>query len=404
MSEFPSRLIEGYRAFRETRLAADAARYRLLAERGQRPEIMIIGCCDSRAAPETIFDAAPGEMFVHRNVANLVPPFEAAGGHHGTSAAIEFGVSELKVRHLVVMGHGRCGGVSAFLNGTDPASHFMGEWIALMAAATDKIEAEATDRQQAMEFASVRQSLDNLETFPFVRERVAAGALALHGAWFGIATGELKVLDPTRGAFRGGPTRALTFLEAMEDAEAEAEVGKEAANAARDDDRHDQRRRREQQQNHDVGQVGRAVGAGGDDEEADELLERGVVGDVEGDPPVHQPGDEGGDEDADEAGGERVEADAVDQRPGQRDVDGERCQAGENEATPVAKRAVVDPTAFGGHPGAHAARRFGSISLRLTSTSAIWTAFKAAPFLRLSETTHSMRPLSTVGSSRMRLM
>ncbi len=201
MSEFPSRLIEGYRSFRETRLTADAARYRLLAERGQRPEIMIIGCCDSRAAPETIFDAAPGELFVHRNVANLVPPFDEAGGHHGTSAAIEFGVSELAVRHLVVMGHGRCGGVGAFLSGAEPGGHFIGKWIALMAAAAERVDATATDRQQAMEFASVCQSIDNLATFPFVRERVAAGALVLHGAWFGIATGELKVLDPVSGAF-----------------------------------------------------------------------------------------------------------------------------------------------------------------------------------------------------------
>jgi len=201
MSEFPSRLIEGYRSFRQTRLTADAARYRLLAERGQRPEIMIIGCCDSRAAPETIFDAAPGEMFVHRNVANLVPPFEEAGGHHGTSAAIEFGVSELKVRHLVVMGHGRCGGVHAFLEGAPPGTHFVNDWIALMAAAADKIDADAADRQQAMELASVRQSIENLATFPFVGERVAAGSLLLHGAWFGIATGELKVLDPVSGKF-----------------------------------------------------------------------------------------------------------------------------------------------------------------------------------------------------------
>ena len=151
-------------------------------------------------APETIFDAAPGEMFVHRNIANLVPPFEEAGGHHGTSAAIEFGVMALAVRHLVVMGHGQCGGVAAFLGGSGPGGHFIGEWIALMAPATDKIDATA-DRQRAMEYASVRQSIENLATFPFVRERVAAGALALHGAWFGIATGELRVLDPVSGTF-----------------------------------------------------------------------------------------------------------------------------------------------------------------------------------------------------------
>jgi carbonic anhydrase len=204
MKNFPSALIDGYRSFRETRLAADAARYRRLAERGQRPQVMIIGCCDSRAAPETIFDAAPGELFVHRNVANLVPPHEAAGGYHGTSAAIEFGVRELRVRHLVVMGHGLCGGITAFLSGSSKGGDFIGQWISLMEPATKFVAedvSEAAGRQRAMEFATVRQSLANLRTFPFVNQRLADDVLSLHGAWFGIATGELLVLDQASNAF-----------------------------------------------------------------------------------------------------------------------------------------------------------------------------------------------------------
>jgi carbonic anhydrase len=204
MTEFPERLIDGYRSFRAERLPADAARYRQLAERGQRPEIMVIACCDSRSAPETIFDAAPGELFVHRNVANLIPPYDPDGAYHGTSAAIEFAVVELQVRHVVVMGHGRCGGVAAFLAGVPAGGDFIGKWISLMAPAARLVAEDTGDaaaRQQATEFASVRQSIDNLETFPFVRARLAERAITFHGAWFDIATGALMVLDRKSGRF-----------------------------------------------------------------------------------------------------------------------------------------------------------------------------------------------------------
>jgi len=163
---------------------------------------MIVGCCDSRAAPETVFDAAPGELFVHRNVANLVPPHAPDGAYHGTSAAIEYAVTALGVRHVVVMGHGRCGGVAAFLDRAQPVGDFIGKWISLIAPAEPLVVAAAeAERQQAMEFASVRLSLANLATFPFVQDRLANGSLTLHGAWFDIGSGELKVLDPATGAF-----------------------------------------------------------------------------------------------------------------------------------------------------------------------------------------------------------
>jgi len=205
MTGFPERLTSGYAAFRDGRLAADRDRYRRLAERGQRPEIMIVACCDSRSAPETIFDAAPGEMFVHRNVANLVPPFDADGHQHGTSAALEFGVTALKVRHLVIMGHGRCGGVDAFLtkrpmDGTD----FIGPWIGLLSPAAELIADDPVaefERQRALEFASIRQGIVNLRSFPWIAAAENDGALALHGAWFDIGTGELLTLDEASGAF-----------------------------------------------------------------------------------------------------------------------------------------------------------------------------------------------------------
>ncbi len=208
MAEFPERLTIGYAAFREGRLAADRDRYRRLAERGQRPEVMIIGCSDSRSAPETIFDAAPGELFVHRNVANLVPPFDADGHQHGTSAALEFGVTALKVRHLVILGHGRCGGVEAFLTATPlDGTDFIGRWIGLLAPAAELMAddpGETAARQRTLEFASIRQGLANLRTFPWIAAAESAGTLHLHGAWFDIGTGELLVLD-SAGRFAALP-------------------------------------------------------------------------------------------------------------------------------------------------------------------------------------------------------
>ncbi len=140
---FPQRLIDGYGAFTAGRLQAEQNRYRELAERGQTPEIMVIGCCDSRVSPEVIFDAGPGELFVVRNVANLVPPFETGGTYHGVSAALEFGVGVLKVKHIVVLGHAHCGGVRAYAEDAAPISpgDFIGRWMSLMAPAAEKVGA-----------------------------------------------------------------------------------------------------------------------------------------------------------------------------------------------------------------------------------------------------------------------
>lgn len=206
----PDRLLHGYTSFMRGRLEIERMRYRELADIGQSPQTMVVGCCDSRVAPETIFDAGPGELFVVRNVANLVPPYAPDGDYHGTSAALEFGVLGLEVRNVVVLGHGRCGGVRAFRDrGPEPLSpgDFIGKWITLIEPAAHRLACleldPRDDPQTALERASVRQSIENLRTFPYIRDREAAGHLTLHGAWFDISTADLHALDPETGEFKG---------------------------------------------------------------------------------------------------------------------------------------------------------------------------------------------------------
>jgi len=205
---FPKRLIDGYGAFASGRLQSEQDRYRELAEHGQTPEIMVIGCCDSRVSPEVIFDARPGELFVVRNVANLVPPYETDGKYHGVSAALEFGVGVLKVKHIVILGHAHCGGVRAFAEGAEPISpgDFVGRWMSLMAPATAKVGPRESMSQpeylERMEKASIVNTLDNLMTFPRLRKLIERGEVMPHGAYFGVAKGELSVLDRATGEFR----------------------------------------------------------------------------------------------------------------------------------------------------------------------------------------------------------
>ena len=205
---FPQRLTEGYRAFLGGRFAAERSRYEALAQAGQRPEIMVVGCVDSRVSPEVIFDAAPGELLVVRNVANLVPPYEPhRDSQHGTSAALEFGVQALRVKHIVVLGHAFCGGIAAFANEQEPLSpgDFIGRWMSQIAPAAARLGPRAKDDGETyrhrLEFASVELSLQNLMTFPCIRVLVERGKLALHGAYFGIAAGRLLVRDPETGRF-----------------------------------------------------------------------------------------------------------------------------------------------------------------------------------------------------------
>lgn len=196
----PDTLLDGYRNFSKGRLAQDRERYRTLAREGQKPRTMVIACSDSRAAPETIFDAGPGELFVVRNVANLVPPFEPEGGHASAASAIEYAVLALGVTDIVVLAHARCGGIAASLDeGFAPLSDgdFVGRWIDLVRPAAAEVRStyDEGDRQTALEQASVRASLERLRGFPPVAEAEREGRVTLHGAWFDIETGELRVMN-----------------------------------------------------------------------------------------------------------------------------------------------------------------------------------------------------------------
>ncbi len=199
------RLLDGYRAFKAGRWPEERAHYEELARKGQNPEYLVIACSDSRADPATIFNAAPGELFVVRNVAGIVPPFESDSGHRGTSAALAFAVVQLQVREILVLGHAQCGGIAAALDNNLVAGvPFIGNWIELLKPALEHSAHihDGAARHVAMERDCIRLSLENLMTFPFVAERVHAGTLRLNGARFGIANGELEVLDRPSGEFR----------------------------------------------------------------------------------------------------------------------------------------------------------------------------------------------------------
>ncbi|MBN9507349.1 MAG: carbonic anhydrase [Altererythrobacter sp.] len=202
-------LIEGYRRFRDTGWVPRRERWAALRD-GQEPRVMIIACSDSRVDPAQIFDAAPGEIFVVRNIAAMVPPFETTPGRHGVSAALEFAVQVLKVREIVIMGHGMCGGCKAALTqelrGAEPGKGgFIADWIALLDEARDPIAREygTTGRtaEREMEHAAVKVSLENLRTFPCVSQLEAQGKLRLRGAFFAISEGVLHLLDEDTGEF-----------------------------------------------------------------------------------------------------------------------------------------------------------------------------------------------------------
>ena len=196
-------LIEGYRISREKRWPELRALHRRLAERGQSPRTLVIACSDSRVDPATIFNADPGELFVIRNVANLAPPCEdGEQGYHGTSAAIEFAVTKLYVETILVLGHAQCGGVAAALSkGPHAQSSFLDRWIDLLEPAKARIEGCSGDPAEALEHESIRVTLENLRTFPFVRRAIEENGLKLAGARYGVADGSLEVLNPETGTF-----------------------------------------------------------------------------------------------------------------------------------------------------------------------------------------------------------
>ncbi|MGN6499804.1 MAG: carbonic anhydrase [Tsuneonella sp.] len=202
-------LVEGYRRFRRTGWEPRRERWAALKE-GQEPRVMVIACADSRTDPALVFDADPGEIFVVRNIAAMVPPFETNPGHHGVSAALEFAVQFLKVREIVVMGHGMCGGCKAALTqsvrGTEPGhGGFIADWIDLLDEAREHVVAkhgtEGREAERAMEEAGVKVSLANLRTFPNIKELEQSGELRLRGAFFAISEGVLHLLDEESGTF-----------------------------------------------------------------------------------------------------------------------------------------------------------------------------------------------------------
>jgi carbonic anhydrase len=209
MSSFPETLTDRYRRFKHRIYVPNADSYEELATFGQNPEVMIVSCCDSRVDPETIFNAMPGELFVARNVANLIPPFELGGKFHGVSAAIEFAVLNLRVKHIVILGHANCGGVKAALDQSaaiQTESMFISRWMSMLDEARLSVLAShqtksAEERLTALEQEGVKTSIKNLRSFPFVREREEKGKLNLHGGHFDIKTGTLSILNHSRGEF-----------------------------------------------------------------------------------------------------------------------------------------------------------------------------------------------------------
>ena len=203
-------LMEGFKRFRQSYFGNDRELYQRLTQQGQTPKTIIVGCCDSRVDPAIITDCDPGDLFTIRNVANLVPPYETAGNYHGTSAALEFGVRNLNVECIIVLGHSKCGGIRALLqNKTDNVNEysFISSWMKVATNARNRVlsrmPGETTEAlQRACEQEAILVSLDNLLTFPWILERVAQRKLALHGWYFDMEQGELMYFDPTRNHFQ----------------------------------------------------------------------------------------------------------------------------------------------------------------------------------------------------------
>lgn len=203
----PHQLIEGFRRFREHHFSQGGVQFQDLVQFGQSPKTLVVACCDSRVDPALVLDCAPGDLFVIRNVANLVPPAENQGHYHGTSAALEFGVRNLCVPHIIVLGHAQCGGIHALLEGSvDKDESYIAEWMEIAGAARELVEREHAEagsevRQHACEQQAILVSLKNLMTFPWIRERVERGELTLHGWYFDMERGELLGYDPTTRRF-----------------------------------------------------------------------------------------------------------------------------------------------------------------------------------------------------------
>jgi carbonic anhydrase len=198
MNSIPHNLVEGFQRFREQHFERNDSLYQQLVKEGQTPKTLVIACCDSRVDPALVLDCAPGDLFVIRNVANLVPPSENRAGHHGTTAAIEYAIRILEVEHIIVLGHAHCGGINTLVKtgGVSNPDSYMADWMCLAESARASVMAEMphaslAEQLHACEQRAILVSLKNLSTFPWMRERVASGALTLHGWYFDIEHGQL---------------------------------------------------------------------------------------------------------------------------------------------------------------------------------------------------------------------
>ena len=209
MKHFPDHLTDRFRRFKYRHFAPNIDHYEKLASEGQDPDVMVVSCCDSRVDPETLFSAMPGELFVVRNVGNLVPPFETQGKYHGVSAALEFAALNLRVKHILVLGHSGCGGVKACLeHGSlrQTQAQFIVNWVSMLDEARERVIAEhpgddTNKLRPALEREGIKLSLANLRTFPCIQVLEGRGSIHLHGAYFDIANGVLEVLDRETGKF-----------------------------------------------------------------------------------------------------------------------------------------------------------------------------------------------------------
>jgi carbonic anhydrase len=209
MKQFPEHLADRFRRFKHRHFAPNQDHYEKLATEGQNPDVMIVSCSDSRVDPETLFSAMPGELFVVRTVANLVPPFETQGKFHGVSAALEFAALNIRVKHIVVLGHSGCGGVRACLEhdaAKQTKAEFIRNWMSMLDDAREKVVAAhegkpAAALRSALEREGIKTSLANLRTFPCIQILEGRGSVQLHGAYFDIASGMLEVLDRESGEF-----------------------------------------------------------------------------------------------------------------------------------------------------------------------------------------------------------
>lgn len=209
MTHFPENLTERFHRFRHRHFTAIADQYEHLARHGQNPDTFMLSCCDSRVDPETIFSAIPGELFVMRNIANLVPPYETGGRFHGVSAALEYAALNLCVKNIVIMGHSGCGGIKAAVEQStaiETEAHFISNWISMLEPARLRVLSahQGTSRSELLrrlEFEAVKTSIENLRTFPFIRDLEAKGKISIYGAHFSISDGVLSVLNQSNGEF-----------------------------------------------------------------------------------------------------------------------------------------------------------------------------------------------------------